>query len=302
MNKFARYFLDPKYRFIVHSRLGFHNKMDDKKYVSKFYYSVFGKNLDLENPKTFNEKTQWLKLNIRKDILVSMVDKYEAKNYISSIIGDEHLIKTLGVWDKFEDIDFNSLPDKFVLKTTHDSGGVVVCEDKKTFNIKKARRKIKKSLKKNYYYNLREWPYKFVKPRVIAEEYICLNNGGISPEYKLFCFNGTAKLVLVCQGIAHENSRTNTFFDLEFRRIPVDTVYKRCDDKIEKPSYFNEMVRIAEILSKDFEFLRVDFYCLENTFYIGELTLYHNGGLCPFDPPEYDLEFGELIKLPCEKE
>lgn len=232
-----RFFTDKKIRFGYLSALGFYNKMPDKQYLEKMWKIQMGYELNLENPQTFNEKLQWLKLYDQNPEYIAMVDKYEVKKYVTEKIGEKYIIPTLGVWEHFDDIKFNELPDQFVLKCTHDSGGLVIVKDKSILNIKAAKKKIEKSLKKNYYLNGREWPYKNVKPRIIAEKYITdviseknlknheadqnkSNNDFI--EYKMFCFNGEPRLFMVCKGQAHGQGRTNDFYDLDFNHIPVE--------------------------------------------------------------------------------
>lgn len=297
-----KYFTDTHFRFMVNFNYGLYSKCSDERFLEKKYKAYFGRKMNLNSPILFTEKNQWLKLYDHKDIYSTMVDKAEAKDYIRRIIGNEHIIKTIGVYDSTSDIDISLLPRQFVIKTTHDSGCVIICKDKSKFDFSSAFAEINKSLKTNYYSHCREWPYKNVKPRIICEEFLSCLDGSQVPEHKLFCFNGLVKYDLVCMGTAHSGKRTNTFYDLDFNIIPVDSVYKRTENPIEKPAYFNEMKSIAELLSHDCPFLRVDFYCLENEFYIGELTFYHNAGFFHFNPTEYDKIFGDLLILPPKSE
>ena len=172
MKRVLRVLKEPKRILFYLESKGFFNFLSDEKYLKFFYKLNMGKKLNLENPKTFNEKLQWLKLYDRKDIYTTMVDKYEVKRYVTDLIGEEYIVKNFGVWDSFDEIDFDKLPNQFVLKCTHDSGGLVICRDKSKLDIEKAKQKINKSLNRNYFYNGREWPYKNVKPRIIAEEYL----------------------------------------------------------------------------------------------------------------------------------
>lgn len=301
MNKYLKFLLSSDYRFRFFAFKGSYNHWDDKKYLKRLFKANMGSELDLNNPKTFNEKLQWLKLYDRKSIYTAMVDKYEAKNYIGGIIGEEHIIPTIGVWDKFEDIDFDKLPDQFVLKTTHDSGGVVICKDKNTLDVNAASKKLKKSLKRNYFMNGREWPYKDVKPRIIAEEYLsALEEEGLV-EYKIFCFNGEAKIVLVCKGEAHGAGRTNDFMDRDFNRIPVKSLNPISSPDPVRPEQLDKIIDIAEKLSSGIPQLRVDTYIANGKIYVGELTFFHNGGMCKFEPEEWDYTFGSWIKLPVEE-
>ncbi len=277
--------------------------MSDTQCVQFWYKHCFGKKLDLENPKTFNEKLQWLKLYNRNPEYTKMVDKYEAKKYVAERIGEEYIIQNLGVWDCFDQIDFNTLPDQFVLKCTHDSGGLVVCKNKATLNINHAKKKLNRSLKRNYYWVGREWPYKDVKPRIIAEKYINLNQDDCA-EYKLFCFDGKVKVILVCKGEAHNDgtgARTNDFLDENFNRIPVMSLNPNSKEELVCPKEMETIKMLAEKLSAGVPQLRVDFYLVCGKIYFGELTFFHNSGFSEFVPQEYDEIFGNLIHLPSKK-
>ena len=279
-------------------RLKLDTLLGDKSYLKCSYRAKFGKKLDLKNPKTYNEKLQWLKLYDRRPEYTRMVDKYESKEYVAEKIGEEYIIPTIRVWNNFDEIDFDTLPDQFVLKSTHDSGGVVVCTDKSRFNVEEARRKLTKALKTNYYLHGREWPYKDVKPRIIAEEYLsALGDAGLV-EYKLFCFNGEVKIVLVCKGAAHSNGRTNDFMDRDLNRIPVKSLNPISQPDPERPEELEKLIEIAEKLSEGIPQLRVDTYIVDGKIYVGEMTFFHNSGMCKFEPEEWDYKFGEWIKLP----
>lgn len=197
IKKIIRILLDRKFRFYFLTSCGFYNYWSDEKFLKRKYKLILGHSLNLKNPTLFSEKLQWLKLHDRKPIYTTMVDKYEAKKYVANIIGEQYIIPTLGVWDKFEDIDFNKLPNQFVLKCTHDSGGLVICRDKRKFDVKAAKKKINRSLKRNYFWQGREWPYKNVKPRVIAEKYMEDAQSGELKDYKFFCFNGMPKFMYI---------------------------------------------------------------------------------------------------------
>lgn len=271
-------------------------KINDRFYI-KFYYKYrTGKKLNLKNPLTFNEKLQWLKLYDRKDIYTKMVDKYEAKNYVSNIIGEEYIIPTLGVWDKFDDIDFDKLPNKFVLKCTHDSGGLVICKDKNKLDIKETKHKINASLKTNFFYHAREWPYKNVKPRIIAEKYMeNINHKGLI-DYKFFCFNGVFKILLICSNRFFGLEKT--WFDRNFELMDLEEGGHPRNKNLSKPQRYNEMIKFAEKLSKNIPFLRVDFYEIDGHVYFGEMTFYPSSGYENFTPDEYNNILGEMIQLP----
>lgn len=261
------------------------------------YKDLTGMKLNLKEPRTFNEKLQWLKLHDHNPLYTTMVDKYEAKKYVAGIIGEEYIIPTLGVWDRFDDIDFDSLPEQFVLKCTHNSGGIAIVRDKNKFEYDKEKAKFEYCLRNNYFWGGREWPYKNVRPRIIAEKLINSLDEFKFIEYKVFCSYGEPKLILVCKGEAHSSNRTNSFYDIDFHPIPVDTVYPRSQEIDYIPENIEELLHIARVLSNRIPFIRVDTYIIKNQIYFGELTLYHNSGICPFNPAEYDLEFGRIIDI-----
>jgi len=274
--------------------------LSDKAYLKLKYFVAFRKRLNLKKPVTFNEKLQWLKLYDRKDIYTKMVDKYEAKKYVSDIIGEEYIIPTYGVYNKFEEINFDKLPKQFVIKCTHDCGGLVICKDKKNLDINAAKEKIEKCLKKNYYYDNREWPYKNVKPRIIIEKYMENKDTGDLKDYKFFCFNGEPKFMFIAAERATHETKFN-FYDLNYNLLKVKQHYPNTDYVIEKPKNFSKMINLAKKLSKDIPHVRVDFYEINGKVYFGELTFSHFGGFVPFEPKEWDQKFGEYIKLPNKK-
>lgn len=212
--------------------------------------------------------------------------------------GEEYIIPTLGVWDKFEDIDFEKLPDKFVLKCTHDSGGVVICKDKSKFNIEEAKAKIDKSLQKNYYYITREWPYKNVKPRIIAEKFMEDTETDDMIDYKFMCFDGKVKCSFVCSERRSDKGLAVDFFDLEWKHMPFMRHYRNAEKEPKKPVNYEKMIEISETLSKDIPFVRVDFYEINKKVYFGELTFYPGAGFEEFEPEEYDRAIGDMLKLP----
>ena len=273
--------------------------MPDEKYVKKAYRLAFGKELDLDNPVTFNEKLQWLKLYNRKPEYTAMVDKYEAKKFVADLIGEEYIIPTLGVWDKFEDIEFDKLPDKFVLKCTHDSGGLVICRDKSRLDMAVARKKINKSLRRDYYMANREWPYKNVKPRIIAEQYMEDSTTAELRDYKFFCFDGEVKALFIATDRASATEETKfDFFDADFEHLPFINGHPNAKVQPEKPQQFELMKQLAAKLSADIPHVRIDFYEVDGKVYFGEITFFHWSGMTKFDPPEWDRVFGNWIKLP----
>lgn len=279
--------------------------LSDEMYLKLLYKIVTGKRLNIKEPRTFNEKLQWLKLNDRKEIYTDMVDKYEAKKVVEDRIGKEYVVETYGVYDCFEEIDFDSLPEKFVLKCTHDCGGLVICRDKSKLDKDEARKKINKCLKKNYYFSSREWPYKNVKPRIIAEKY--LENMSEDSElgivdYKWFCFGGEPKFLYVSQGLEEHSTARISFYDMEFNKMPFSrSDYKGFEEKPFKPTRFDEMKEIARKLAKDIPFVRIDLYEINGNIYFSEITFYPCSGMIPFTPAEWDYELGNLLDLKVEK-
>lgn len=272
--------------------------LPDRMYVEIKYFLRKGKLLNLRQPKTFNEKLLWLKLYDHNPEYTTMVDKYEAKQYVADRIGVEHIIPTLGVWNCFDDIDFESLPKQFVLKCTHDSGGLVICRDKREFDMKPARKKIEASLKTNYYYEGREWPYKNVRPRIIAEQYMEDGNGKSLTDYKFYCFDGKPEYLYVSTGLENHSTASISFLTLEWRFAPFGRKdYKPFEKLPPKPTKFEEMKTLAAELSKGHKFLRVDLYQIGEQIYFSELTFSPCGGMMPFDPEEWDMKLGELIDL-----
>ena len=278
------------------SKIGLLNWMSDERYLKIIYKLVFKKNLDLENPKTFNEKLQWLKLNEHNPYYTEIVDKYEVKEIVKNIIGEEYIIPTLGIYNNFDEINFEDLPEQFVLKCTHDSGGISICSDKTKYNKDKVKKEIQNRMKKNFYYRFREWPYKNVKPRIIIEKYLSDNDKNNSlNDYKFMCFNGKVKLCLVCSD--RFNGLKETFFDEEWNILDLKRINHEIDDSIKKPKNFEQMKILAEKLSKNFKFLRVDFYEVNEKIYFGELTLYPAGGMEKFQPQKWDEILGEYLNI-----
>lgn len=274
--------------------------VSDKLYL-RIYYRLFMKErLDLKNPRTFNQKIQVLKLLNKVPKYTLMADKYEARDIVRHEIGDDYLIPLLGVWDKFDDIDFNHLPQQFVLKPTNNSGTTIICKDKSTLNIKAARMKINKALKRNYFYGGREHPYKNIKPRIICEKYMVDESGVELKDYKFLCFNGEPKVLFVASN-RYIDVRFD-FYDMELNRLPFTTGdHSFSEESITKIESFGEMKELARKLSKGLIHIRIDLYNISGKVYFGEFTFHHNGGIVPFHPIEWDKKLGDLIKLPNEK-
>ena len=271
-------------------------------YIGKLFYARMGYPLDLENPRTYSEKLQWLKLYWHDPRLTRLVDKYAVKEYVGGRIGQQYVIPTIGVWDSPKDIDWESLPDQFVLKCTHDSGGIVICEDKSMFDIKQSLRCLSKSFKRNYYYMGYEWPYKNVTPRVIAEPYLKDNGTGELRDYKFFCFDGQVKALFVATDRNQPGVDVKfDFFDADYNHLPFRQGHENAASIPDRPARFDEMKGIASALSEGFPHVRVDLYEINGRVLFGELTFFHHGGWTRFDPPEWDYVFGEWLILPKKK-
>lgn len=267
----------------------------DKAYIQLNYFAHFKKFVNFKKPVTYNEKLNWLKLNDRNPIYPTIVDKYEAKKYVADIIGEEYIIPTIGVWDNFDDIDFSKLPNQFVMKCTHDSEGVVICKDKSKLNMVDSKKKIEESLKSNFFYVGREWPYKKVKPRIIVEEYMEDKTDGELRDYKFFCFDGKVKAMFIASDRINDETKFD-YYDTEFNHLDIKQKYPNAGN-VRKPVCFEKMIELSEILSKDFSHIRADFYEVNGKVYFGELTLYHFSGFRPFEPSKWDRVFGDWLKI-----
>lgn len=279
------------------TRLGLTKWMSDERYLKWVYKLSFGEKLDLENPQTFNEKLQWLKINDRDPLYVKLVDKYEVKKHVAEILGEEYVIPTLGVWDRFEDIDFDKLPDKFVLKCTHDSGGLAICRDRSKFNKKSARSKINSSLRTNFFWRGREWPYKNVPHRIIAEQYMEDRNGELN-DYKFFCFDGKIDCVMVVTDREKHDAHFY-YMSRDWKVLPYGRLTRSLpkDFTLPKPEHLEEMFDIAERLSKGFPCIRIDLYNVDGHIYFGEYTFYNQSGFEDGFDYESNKHLGDQIIL-----
>lgn len=279
--------------------------LPDKWYLDLQFYKNFHRLPDWKNPKTFNEKLQWLKLYDRNPEYVKLVDKYAVKEFVAERIGAEHVIPTLGVWERAEDIEWDSLPRQFVLKTTHGGGnnGVVVCTNKDTFDKEAAVKKLSEGLKHDSAAYGREWPYRFVPRRIIAEQYIEPKPEDKDlPDYKWFCFDGEPKYCQVIQN--RSTNETIDFFDTEWNHqdfIGLNPAAGPAAVTPARPANLETQIRIARELSKTLPFSRIDLYDTGNNTFFGEVTFFPNSGYGRFRPEQYDELLGELLKLPGEK-
>ena len=299
MSKIRTFIENPQYFITSPAAKGWLNWVPDSLYLKVLYRVIMGRKLNLKNPKEYNEKLQWLKLNDRKPEYSTMVDKYEVRGYIEDLLGDKYLIPCLGIYDSVDDIDIDALPNRFVLKCTHDSGSVEICKDKSSFDIEGARHRLSQAMKRNYYATYREWPYKSVKPRIIAEGYL-EGDGGDLKDYKVMCFNGEAKIIEV-----HENRfvegkvHTQTFYDREWGIVPLTQVETVTVDRPgERPRQLDEILRLSELIAKDMYHARIDWYIEGDKIYFGEITFFDGSGFESFSTPEMERMLGDMIKLP----
>lgn len=297
-----KYILDSNYRFLINAGFGKYDAMPDKEYLERRFACCMGKTLDLDNPGTFNEKLQWLKLYDRKPEYTVMVDKYKVRGYIKEVLGEKYLIPLIGVWDDPDKIDFDSLPKQFALKCNHNSGlGMYICKDKSSLtsgDIRKIRRDLTRGLSQDYYLTGREWPYKDVPRKIIAEQFMKSDAGGLT-DYKVHCFNGEPKLILVCKDRFTKAGLTEDFFTSNWESLDIRRpAHPNSSAEIAKPAELPEMLTLAKKLSENIPFLRVDFYIIEHRVYFSELTFYPASGFGKFVPEQWDEKLGTWLQLP----
>ena len=296
MNRLIRYFRDKDFRIHVNTKLGLYKGMSDEDYLRMLFKADMGYDLNLDDPRTFCEKLQWLKLHDRRDEYTIMADKYLSKKYVADKVGQQYVVPLLGVWDRFSDIDFDALPDQFVLKCNHDSGTVIICRDKSKLDMDKAGKELEKSLGTSYFVFNREWPYKNISPKIIAEEYLSQGDDDCLWDYKFFCFNGEPRIMYMEKEASE--SKTEAFFDMEQNYLDLEMDDPRPDVPPQLPECFDLMRSLAEKLSEGIPFLRVDFFFINGQIYVGELTFYHQSGLTKMKPEIWDLKLGQWIRLP----
>lgn len=286
------------YRFAFLAGRGWKGDVPGEEFLKRVYRFNMNRELNLDDPVTYTEKLQWLKLYDHRPEYSVMVDKYAAKEFVAEHIGAGHVIPLLGVWDSVEDIDFDNLPQRFVLKTTHDSGGIVICKDKAKLNITAAKKKLNRFMKREYYRCNREWPYKNVPHRVIAEPYMEDSRCGELRDYKFFTFGGEPKVLYIAQGRGSGEETVADFFDMDFRHLPFTIDHHMAPVPPEKPENFELMKAFAAKLSEGTPQLRVDFYEVDGKVYFGEMTFFHCSGMAPFHPEAWDRTFGDWVTLP----
>ncbi len=298
MSKLTRAIKSPKKILIYFLNKGA-RLFSDKKFLQIKFRLEMGQKLNLDNPKTFNEKLQWLKLYNRKPEYTTMVDKYAVKEYVANIIGKEHIIPTLGIWNSVDEIDWDTLPNQFVLKTTHGGGGggVVICKDKATFDKRKARKTLQKSLDNDIYWNYREWPYKDVPKRIIAEKFMIDESGTELKDYKFFCFNGNVKCFKI--DFDRFTGHKANYYSKKAELLPFgeECCMPDFNRHFEIPKNFEKMLSLAENLSQNIPFIRIDFYNCDGKIFFGEMTFFPAAGMGKFVPEEWDYNLGEWLKL-----
>src|SRR5690554_3428603 len=271
--------------------------LGNRLYLKLLFPLKVGYKLNLKNPQTYNEKLQWLKLYYRNPLLPKMVDKYEYKEYIKQKIGDKYVVENYGIWNSFDEIDFDSLPAQFVLKTTHDQGGVVICRDKSTFNFKKAKVKLDKHMKTNLFFKFREWPYKTVEARIIAEKFLIEEDFDDLMDYKFYCFHGKPEILYVSYGRGTADVYLD-FYDMNLNYLDIQRPAHRTSGKpLNKPMNFELMVNLAQQIAGVEPHVRIDFYNIRGKIYFGEYTLFQGGGMMPFIPKKWDYILGEMLNL-----
>lgn len=294
-----RYLTNSDYKFKIDSARGKYNDMPDREYLERRFRAELGKSLDLDNPRTFNEKLQWLKLYNRKPEYTMMVDKYKVREYIAQELGEEYLIPLLGVWDDPDEIDFDALPDQFVLKCNHNSGtGMCICKDKSKLDIPKVKAELRKGLKENYYIKHREWPYKDVPRKIIAEKYLT-NDGDESElsDYKVLCFNGKAKLIEIHRG-RFSKYHTQDFYDTEWNKTAFEQPgLSLSDENMERPPFADKMLELSEKLAEGIPHVRIDWYYTGGRLKFGEITFYDGAGFDGFIDNQDEI-IGSWITLP----
>ncbi len=296
-----RFITSKEIRFSYLAKMGFYNKMSDEKYLSRLFENSLGYKLNLKDPKTFNEKNQYLKIYSCKESYTELADKFLVKDIVGKAIGYEHVIKTIASWDKAQDIDFDSLPDKFVLKCNHTSStGVIICKEKSKLDREKVGDEMDKAMHTDYLYYRREHVYDRINRRIFAEEFISDPSGRDIDDYKVFVFNGHAEFIQVDYDRFTNHHRN--FYDRQWNYVPFTTCYPtNPDHKVEKPAQLDELLRLAEELTKktvgDIPFVRMDFYIVGDRILFGEITFYHGAGIERFSPEEYDRKLGDLIHL-----
>ena len=298
-NKIVETLKNPWKLFYLAAAQGHFTRMPDNQYLKCMFRARMGRKLDLDNPQTFNEKLQWLKLHDRRPEYTIMVDKYKVRDYIADKLGEEYLIPLLGVWDDPDEIDFDALPDQFVLKCNHNSGlGMCICKDKSKLDVQKVKEELRKGLKQDYYLTGREWPYKNVPRKIICEKYMVDESGYELKDYKFYCFNGKVRLVMINSDRMSNEKTKADYFDEDFTHLNFTWGYENAKVTPQKPNNFENMKILAEKLANGIPQVRVDFYQTPAGIYFGEMTFFDGSGFDRFNPEEWDYRIGSMFKLP----
>lgn len=307
-SKIKKYLNDPWMAYCAFTSKGLTKWVPNRMHLRLMHRAKLGAWPDLDSPKTFTEKMQWLKLYDRNPVYTTMVDKYRAKDLIASRVGSEYVVKSLAAWGSADDIDVSGLPEKFVLKTNHDCGGVLICTDKDCFDLDGAKNFFRRHLKQNYFYGCREWPYKNVEPVVFAEEFLESEGGNVHDEddtwegideFDFFCFGGEPRLVSYCHGDKNDSEkRYNDFYDTGWNMLPLTMGYASSEEAIPAPKQLGKMLELSRKLSEGVPFLRVDLFICRGRVLVGELTFYPWGGFTSFAPVEAERTLGEMVVLP----
>lgn len=295
--KLKKIFVNPSDLFVYLGTKGYLNWLPDEKYLKVIYFSYLKEPLNLKNPKRFSEKLQWLKIQDKNKELTKFVDKYEVRKIIAEKLGEEYLIPMIGQYSSVDDINWEALPSKFVLKATHGCGSNIICKDKSKLDTDFAVKKLNGWMNKNWYWYGREWSYKNIKPRIICEEFMEEKNDAALTDYKFYCFSGEVKY---CQVIRDRGqNETIDFYDIEWNNLPFNGLRNlpRTTKKYKKPEKYEEMIRLAQILCKEFIFVRMDFYLIKNNIYFGEYTFYPTSGFGKFYPDEWNQIIGDMVHL-----
>lgn len=292
-----------KFLCLILRRTGLDLFIPDKLYLKLYYYAYTGLKLNLDSPTRYNEKLQWIKLYDRNPLYTVLVDKFQVKKWVSNKIGENYIIPTLGVWNSVDEIEWDKLPNQFVLKATHygESLGVVICKDKKQFDIADAQVKLKRAMMRDYYKQGREWPYRNVPCKVIAEQFMSNPDGSSIRDYKFFCFDGIVKAMFVATDRDTGNVKFD-YYDADFNHLDLEQIHPMSKQIIQKPLLFEDMKEVACKLSKGIPHVRVDLYEINGKIYFGEMTFFHHGGFVRFHPDKWDYIFGEWLQIKKQKE
>lgn len=290
-------FNNPKEFLIALNAFGIYNWIPDKLYLKIIYRLHFREKLNLKTPKSFNEKLQWLKLYDRNPKYCNLADKYLVREFVKETIGEQYLVPLIAVYDNADEINWDNLPSKFVLKCNHASGRNIICNNKKYLNIIKAKNELNKWINQNFFWHGREWVYKNIKPRIVAEKLLG-QNGEILLDYKFMCFNGEPKCMFVCSERYSDDGLKVDFYDMNWNHMPFERQYKNSKNTLLKPKGFDKMVELSRTLSNEIPFVRVDFYDIDGKIYFGELTFFPGNGMEEFTPKYYDELLGSWIELP----